>query len=298
MPKNRRLRYDPNNDLYVTLGISAGATDDELQHAYRQRAKEVHPDVNPNNVEWANEQIRHLNEAYDVLSNPTLRSEYDQLRYPYQPISIGTKQRPVEPSRRPTRTSRSSSASRSVWMAKGYVRPQLSETSAYLQNVMRRLLGGPYRRLLALLVMALVVNVFFILTFAPLVNFASRSTQITFFRPAVPSVISLLTPDCTRSNVTITQPSNGNIIDDAALEIRGTATDTNFRDYMLEVDPDNATSGHWALPEFASPVEGANRPLASKVSFKDIPPGMYILRLTVFLQDGSVLTPCEVHFSR
>lgn len=80
MNKRKPLRYDPYNDYYFVLGVLPTATADELQRAYRLRAKQVHPDLNPDRVEWANEQFQRLNAAYDVLGNPSLRIEYDRLR--------------------------------------------------------------------------------------------------------------------------------------------------------------------------------------------------------------------------
>jgi curved DNA-binding protein CbpA len=75
----KRLRYDPSHDLYVVLGVAPSATPDELQRAFRQRAKEVHPDLHPENKQ-ANQQFQALNDAYNTLSNPPLRAEYDRLR--------------------------------------------------------------------------------------------------------------------------------------------------------------------------------------------------------------------------
>ena len=63
-------------DYYEVLGISKGATPEEIKKAYRQMAKKYHPDVNPDNKE-AQDKFVEVNEAYEVLSDPDKRSKYD-----------------------------------------------------------------------------------------------------------------------------------------------------------------------------------------------------------------------------
>ena len=65
-----------NRDLYEVLGVSKDASEDEIKHAFRKRARELHPDVNK--AENAEEQFKELNEAYDVLSDPSKRAQYDR----------------------------------------------------------------------------------------------------------------------------------------------------------------------------------------------------------------------------
>lgn len=57
------------SDPYKVLGISPDATKEEIKKAYRQKAKQYHPDLNPNNPE-AEKKMNEVNEAYDMLNHP------------------------------------------------------------------------------------------------------------------------------------------------------------------------------------------------------------------------------------
>ncbi|HOK39518.1 MAG TPA: molecular chaperone DnaJ [bacterium] len=64
-------------DYYEVLGVSKDATIDEIKKAYRRLAIKYHPDKNPGNKE-AEEKFKEATEAYEVLSNPEKRAQYDQ----------------------------------------------------------------------------------------------------------------------------------------------------------------------------------------------------------------------------
>lgn len=69
--------FNPN--LYEILGrISRDATQEEIKQAYRTFAKLYHPDKNQNDKAAADERMRELNEAYEILSHKDKREAYNE----------------------------------------------------------------------------------------------------------------------------------------------------------------------------------------------------------------------------
>ncbi|HEY3424137.1 MAG TPA: molecular chaperone DnaJ [Negativicutes bacterium] len=65
-------------DYYEVLGVSKTASDEELKKAFRKMARKYHPDVNRDNQKESEEKFKEINEAYEVLSSPERRAQYDQ----------------------------------------------------------------------------------------------------------------------------------------------------------------------------------------------------------------------------
>jgi curved DNA-binding protein len=70
-------------DYYKVLGVERGAAAKDIKRAYRKLAVKYHPDKNPGDQK-AEDQFKEINEAYEVLGDPTKRARYDQLGSSYQ----------------------------------------------------------------------------------------------------------------------------------------------------------------------------------------------------------------------
>lgn len=71
-------------NYYAVLGVSRSASEDEIQHAYRSLARQLHPDLNPDkdSLPKGSPDIRLVNEAWDVLGHPEIRAAYDRATRP------------------------------------------------------------------------------------------------------------------------------------------------------------------------------------------------------------------------
>lgn len=66
-----------SKDLYRILGVAPGASQPEIKKAYRRKAREMHPDLDPGNP-WAEDEFKELSAAYQLLSDPVRRAQYDR----------------------------------------------------------------------------------------------------------------------------------------------------------------------------------------------------------------------------
>ncbi len=67
----------PSKDYYAILGLEKGASEKDIKQAFRKLAIKYHPDKNKGNKE-AEEKFKEINEAYQVLSDPQKKAQYDQ----------------------------------------------------------------------------------------------------------------------------------------------------------------------------------------------------------------------------
>lgn len=74
-------------DYYTILGLDRAATKDDIKRAYRRLAKKHHPDLNKENPKEAEEKFKEVSEAYEVLSDPQKRANYD--RFGHAGVNFG-----------------------------------------------------------------------------------------------------------------------------------------------------------------------------------------------------------------
>ena len=71
---------EQKRDYYEVLGVSKGASEEEIKKAYKKLARKYHPDLNPDNKE-AEEKFKEVNEAYEILSDSNKKARYDQFGF-------------------------------------------------------------------------------------------------------------------------------------------------------------------------------------------------------------------------
>jgi|GEM_PF-5691369 len=181
----RKIVYDPSNDYYEILGVSPKASAETIQQTYRKKAKQYHPDLNQDRLEWATAQFQSLNEAYAVLGDATLRQQYDQARLGDMPPrtsrkttrtqsganwwdvphakspNTGARPRP-RTANPPPKNRRVGNIRRGEWLESagvGFLRP--------LYLPFASLIFSPYRFVLGVLFVVLLANIIFILVAVP-----------------------------------------------------------------------------------------------------------------------------------
>ena len=75
------VKVSEQRDLYEVLGISRDASDADIKKAYRKLARKYHPDLNRDNPKAAEEKMKEVNVAYDILKDPKKRAQYDRFGF-------------------------------------------------------------------------------------------------------------------------------------------------------------------------------------------------------------------------
>jgi curved DNA-binding protein CbpA len=324
----KRIQYDPKNDYYQRIGVTPQVTLEELQQAYRKKAKELHPDLNPpERREWATSQFQLLNEAYDVLGDPDKRQLYDKQRWPF--IGGNSSQKPSSPSARraaavddwwnvphprqpgydgvkihaaPPPPVRTASKAQAKWLDQsglGFLKPM------YLS--ITELIIGPYRWLLAILVVALLLNLMLIFYAGLIAPPDPPQEEDQFLLPTQNPVVSVaegIIPTPTvgvRDTVELIpcpqeaqlfvhdyEQVNGRIMLSARVENTFLAHNVLVR-AVNGVDGDHIlVEGLWQPAELYLTVEEE----IDRASELPINP-QYLLQWTPILPDGSSLDPCQ-----
>ncbi len=286
MTKRKPIRYDPANDLYIVLGVRPAAAVDDIRRNFRQRAKEVHPDRNPDKREWAHQQFQRLNEAYEVLTDADLRPEYDRLRERYH------RERDMDgvawwerPNPRSARQSTSGSPRDHTARSVNYRRYERAVWAKHNRRSYR-----PYH--LLFLLSSLVLGV----------SFCSWTMRGNVAKERTP-IANVMATACANPNAMITAPQDGDEVS-GPFTIWGTAASDQFASYRLEIRPVNApTPDRLDLMVIAAQLEKkeavANGPLAEVLS-RQMPSGDYSLRLIVQMDNGETLVSCTtlIHYKR
>ncbi|MBO6240175.1 MAG: J domain-containing protein [Butyrivibrio sp.] len=82
-------------DPYKALGVSPGASEEEIKKAHRTLAKKYHPDLNPGNVAAA-EKMNEVNAAYDLLTKPGAERYRQAYTYTEEPVYAQKEENPFE----------------------------------------------------------------------------------------------------------------------------------------------------------------------------------------------------------
>lgn len=72
------LHFNPDNNFYLTLGISGKASQDEIRDRWKKLMLLYHPDRQADNIEWFAERAKKVNEAYSTLKDAQKRAVFDK----------------------------------------------------------------------------------------------------------------------------------------------------------------------------------------------------------------------------
>lgn len=330
----RKIIYDPQRDYYSILGIETNASIEEIRLAYRRSVRQVHPDLHPDQADWATEQIQLINEAYGILRNPAQRREYDSQRWPH----LRSRPQTERATYRSPFTAPDYNADRPWWEQVEHhaphrypfadsippdpppinSRPIWLSVSAWLQNhhlgiiepTWLTLVGiwrSPYASLISVLSILLAVNVTVLIYMAispqGFDNILSSDTVTPYQNP----VFSAATPDhlyveCSDPNIQLTSPVKYELVGNT-FSVTGTVQHSDLFYYMIQLgymDSATAVPRYWRTVR-PRPLNQTLREddileglLVESISMRGRLSGYYTIRLRVVLQDQTELTPCDV----
>jgi curved DNA-binding protein CbpA len=276
-----RVRYDPRIDYYAALDLTLSASADQIQSAFRQRAKQLHPDRNPDAE--ATRQFQKLSEAYAILSDPAIRAEYDEAR-------VAINLRAAFQSLKRERT-------KSTGGSGGF----------YWRRVLRGLARSPYRYVFLLLALVALANIGFVLWTG---SFNVDSTALATAQSATSSAVidGLPLPSTAQSEpvnpacdpgAQMSSPRNGETIS-GAFEVKASITS----DFQLDWAPVSDSAGRLQVPNWqilssgkgnATPTDSLASLALTAAAVTIARPARIFLRLTVGSPtDSQPIQVCEI----
>jgi hypothetical protein len=302
----RKIIYDPTRDYYSILGIETNASLEQIRLAYRRSVRQVHPDLHPDQADWATQQIQLINEAYGVLRNPAQRREYDGQRWPHlrskpevaRPFTMPEydSSRPWWQQYVPRRYSFEDSVPDVSWLHSHHL-GLIEPTWITLVGIWR----SPYAGLLSVLSVLLALNVAVLIyvaitpqDFDALLQLSGKTLtpyQSPVFSTPIPDQ---LYPECNASGVQIIAPDNYEMVGDT-FTITGTVDHPDLAYYVIQMgymlDRTTAPSV-WRILRLSFPAEAGL--LTEEIPMSGRSPGYYAVRVRVVLQDQTELQPCDV----
>ncbi len=326
MARHSKLTYNPKADYYQVLGVASDANTEMIQRAYRQKAKEFHPDLNPEREEWAKTRFQLISEAYRVLADKELRQDYNNLRWRFKTFAAGgsafnwdsatsTPQEeplwnaPPAPPRRSRRTETSDQ-----WLDDLGLSYFTSLTSSF-----SRRFGSPYRYILFGLATVVVLNIMFVvagLAFSGGIQFEDDiqvgnkleltpvPTNSLINSNVIGGTISSNNPNATATPVTANCSSSATFNIDTLTNLdtlRGTINVANMQTYeikgfFLGTEPSNPPIGEYIFRDRNSDEQ--IQPILDQelVTLSDqfVLAGYYQIALNVYSANRQIIEECLI----
>ncbi len=295
MSRVRPDNYDPAADYYELLGLSSSASEDAIRRAFRQRAKDVHPDLNPDRSEWATQEFQRLNQAQEVLTDPERRRQYDSERETYLGVFGSAPQREYEYTPPPGKPgegfyTRTQNRSRTQSPYGDWSRWENIDPSP--PPPPRKSRRNRYRWLFySMALVSLLWRIVNSTEYPPTSNSSAMATRTARYRSGSGfSATQIAMEECTSANVRITYPPAPSIFlpfYTQPFEVRGWATAPDFAGYSLLVTRESDYR-NWSTVVDWRPQRPRNNIVAeaSEMAHFLSKSGVYRLRLVVHQHAG------------